>query len=238
MDTLRSFVRAITYAALMSLVLLCSCSQLWAQKKTDKKDDKLTIFFDHNNYAYIESTDSGDVQKLVGDVILRQGSDTMYCDSMFMKPGNNIEAFGNVRIVQHGGTRAESDYLRYQGNSRVAYMKGNVKITDGKNNLWTEDLTYNVGTKIGVYTQGGTLQADSTTVSSNEGNYNANTKYARFIKDVLVTDPRYEVVSGDLGYYTETKVVQFFAPSVVTSDKSVLRTSGGTYDSNNEKLFT
>jgi len=156
----------------------------------------------------------------------------MSCDSAYLNlVTNNMEAFGNVRIIQPGGTQVTADYLRYTGNKKLAYLKGNVSLTDGKNNLWSEDLSYDVAAKTGTYMNGGTLQSDVTTLSSNTGVYNTRTKDARFKGEVYVSDPEYNVTSEDLGYNTGTKVVRFFGPSVVVNDKSELRTSSGTYDS-------
>ncbi len=172
------------------------------------------------------------VQKLIDSVGLQQGTTIMNCDSAFLNLlTNNLEAFGNVRITQPGGTQVTSDYLRYTGNNKLAYLRGNVALTDGKSSLWSEELTYDVGTKTGVYTNGGTLQNDATTVSSNEGTYNLNSKDSRFKGEVYISDPQYNVTSEDLGYNTESKLVRFYAPSVVTNEKSELRTSNGTYDS-------
>jgi lipopolysaccharide export system protein LptA len=177
-------------------------------------------------------TDSGTIQKLIDSVVLQQGANLMRCDSAYLNlQTNNLEAFGNVTITQPGGTQVASDYLRYMGNKKLAYLKGNVALTDGRNSLWSEDLTYDVGTRTGVYNNGGTLQSDTTTVSSNEGTYNLNSKDARFKGEVYISDPKYNVTSDDLGYNTETKLVRFFGPSIVTNEKSELRTSNGTYDS-------
>jgi lipopolysaccharide export system protein LptA len=219
------------------IVWICIMGQLFSVTAIaqQKKDDKILIDVLHNNSLVHVETDSGDVFKFIGEVQFRQGTDLIYCDSAYLyKSNNNIEAFGNVRIVQQGGTEGESDYMRYTGSNKMAYMKGNVKLTDGKNTLWTEDLTYDVGNKYGVYSQGGTLQSDSTTVSSDEGNYNAKTKYARFIHNVLVNQPHTEITSDDLGYYTETDIIEFYSCSVVTNDKAVLHTCDGSYDSKNE----
>jgi len=227
----RPFIAMKLQHTLLCLLLISFSAVVNAQQK---KDDKMVIEFVHNNYLVHEATDTGSVDKFIGDVIFKQGTDMMYCDSAYLRGQNYIEAFGNVRIVQQDGTQGESDYMRYTGSNKMAYMKGNVKLTDGKNSLWTEDLTYDVSSKVGVYTQGGTLQNDSTTVSSDEGNYNGKTKYARFIRNVLVTQPHTEITSDDLGYYTETEVVEFYSCSVVTNDKAVLHTCDGSYDSKNE----
>jgi lipopolysaccharide export system protein LptA len=201
-----------------------------AQKPADtSKTIAITV---QNARTYVGTqTAAGMVNKLIGDVRLEQQGSLMACDSAYLnQEANNLEAFGNVVITQPGGTQVQSDYLRYTGNTRQAYLQGNVSLTDGKNNLWVEELEYDLGTKIGVYTQGGTLQSENTTLSSNAGNYNVKTKDARFTGEVIVTDPQYNVTSTDLGYNTATKFVRFFGPSIITTESSELRTSNGTWD--------
>lgn len=198
--------------------------------------DKLTIVIANTGVIEHFQTDSGSLNKFVTDVIVYQGTDTLYCDSLFQYVEKKmLEAFGSVRIAQAGGTEATCDYLRYTADKKLAYMTGNVSITDGKNNLWGEEITYDLGSKIGTYNNKGTLQSDSTILTSEEGVYYVNTHDARFTGNVVVVDPKYKVRSKDLGYNTETKVETFYDYSVVTSDsgKSILTTYKGTYDSKN-----
>lgn len=225
----------------LKAVLLCvltTCFHLKAQAQITNPTDsanQVTVQIVQSAYGESVTTDSGSMTKLVGNVILQQGTNTMYCDSSYINlVTNNVQAWGNVRITQTGGSQVESDYLRYTGNTRQAYLSGNVALTDGKSNLWTEQLTYNTGTKVGVYSQGGTLENGGTTVSSNSGMYNLNSKDSRFTGNVYITDPRYTVSSDDLGYNTNSEFVSFYKPSVVyNNDGSVLRTSKGTYDGKN-----
>ena len=227
-----SFLK-LTYTCFISALCILCCSSAIAQKK-DTSNVLMVNILHNDNFIYQQS-DSGGIDKLIGNVILQQGTDTMYSDSTYLDvKTNNLEAFGDIKIIQPNGTEVQSDYLRYTSNKKLAFLKGNVSLTDGKNKLWCEELTYDVGTKTGVYDKGGTLQSDSTTVSSNAGTYNVKTKDAHFTGDVIVTDPQYHVVSEDMEYNTESKVVKFHAPSIVTSDKSVLHTSCGTYDSKNQ----
>jgi lipopolysaccharide export system protein LptA len=199
--------------------------------------NKLTINILHANNFINLVTDSGSLDKLIGDVVLQQGGDTLYSDSTFLNmKTNNLEAFGDVKIAQPGGTQALSDYLRYTSNKKLAYMSGNVSLTDATSKLWCQELTYDVGTKTGVYDKGGTLQSDATTVSSNGGVYNVKTKDVHFTGNVLVTDPQYNIHSEDMLYNTDTKLTTFYPPhqSVVTGDKSIIHTTQGTYDSKNK----
>ncbi|HTM67296.1 MAG TPA: OstA-like protein [Flavipsychrobacter sp.] len=231
-----SFSRHWTSAVCVCFLLIAFTIDAGAQQAADTSG-KLPIEILPSTGTMLQfiTTDSGGINKLIGNVALKQGENFLYCDSAYINTAkNNVESFGNVKIVQPGGTQVESDYLRYTGNIRVAFLQGNVTLTDGKNNLWASELTYNLGTKVGVYTQGGTLQSESTTLSSNVGTYNVRSKDARFTGEVFVTDPEYNVTSEDLGYNTETKVVLFFGPSVVSNDQSVLHTSDGSWDAKNE----
>ena len=206
-----------------------------AQQPPPDTTDKITVQILNAEKFIGTRTDSVEKTKMVGNVHLRQGDNDMICDSAYIDmASNNVEAFGNVHITQPGGTQVQSDYLRYIGNKKLAYLRGNVKLEDGKNSLWSEEVTYDLGSRIAVYSDGGTLQSDATTLSSNKGTYNVNSKDARFIGEVIVTDPNYNTTSEDLGYNTNTKVVKFFSQSVVMNDKSTLRTTGGTYDTKNE----
>lgn len=193
--------------------------------------NKATIQIKHSNGSVFLQTDTGTVTKLIGEVIVQHNNDFLYCDSAYIDVDkNNLEAFGSVRIVQPGGTEGTSDYLRYIGNRKVAYMRGNVSLTDGKSDLWCEELTYDLNTKIGIYNKNGTLRNETTVVTSREGVYNMRTKDSRFKGNVTITDPEYNVVSEDIAYNTETKISRYYAYSVVTTDKSVLITSNGVYD--------
>lgn len=209
---------------------LLPCGSCYAQKSTTKD----TIIILDNDYAELIQKDGARVHKLVNNVKVRHGSDTLYCDSAFFYVDkNSIEAFGDARIFQADGTMTFADYMRYTGWNKIAYLRGNASVSSGEDNLWSDELEYDLNTKTGKYRNGGTLQTNTTTVTSNDGEYNTHTKDARFKHNVVVDDTAYHATSEDLGYNTETKIVTFFAPSEVINDKSILHTSSGTYDSKN-----
>lgn len=225
------------------LLLLCGLAGSFSLSAQTDTAQRIPIEILPGNGTLLEhfSTDSGAITKLIHNVSLRQGETLMYCDSAYiLREKNQLQAWGNVHIIQdNGATEVFSDYLRYTGNNRKAFLSGNVHLRDEGNHLWCPELEYNMATKIGIYSKGGTLQNDTTTLSSNKGIYYAQSKEARFTEEVMITDPGYEIHSQDLGYNTETRVVQFFGPSVVTSDSAVLHTSRGTWDAVREHaLFT
>lgn len=221
--------------ALLACMLLLSLYSTAQQKPKSDTSSKVNVDIVYADYAEYVQTDTNSFNKLVGDVQLKQGDSKMYCDSAYLNiETNNVEAFGDVVIVQPDGTRVTGDYLRYIGNEKLAYMIGNVNLTDGKDNLWADQVVYDMTTKVGTYSNGGTLQTGTTTLSSDQGVYNLRSKDARFTQNVLVYDPEYEISSMDMGYNTQTKIVVFYAHSIVTSDKSVLITTCGTYDTEKE----
>jgi lipopolysaccharide export system protein LptA len=223
------------YFLILSCASLLLAPQTRAQPSRDTSNTVAINILNTRTFTFSKTDSAGGLNKLIGDVILQQGGTQMFCDSAYLDvQRNNVEAFGNVRIVQPGGTEVESDYLRYTGNTRMAYLRGAVALTDGSTNLWSEVLTYDMAKKFGTYEDNGTLQSGETVLSSRRGNYSVKTKDARFTGNVIVNNPRYDVVSDDLGYNTEKKFVRFYGPSVVTNDQSELRTTGGTYDERRE----
>ncbi len=219
------------YAMLLCLFFMLAGNSAKAQ--TADTADKIKIIIANSGSFEYFTTDSGVYIKFVKDVILYQGTDTLYCDSLYQNnTTKNLEAYGAVRIAQQGGTQGTCSFLRYESNKKLAFMQGDVHLTDGKNDLACEELTYDLATKIGVYDKGGILHNDSTTVKSRKGIYNGKTKDAQFTERVTIDDPQYKIKSEDLVYNTETKVTTFYAISTVVRDsgRSILKTASGTYD--------
>jgi lipopolysaccharide export system protein LptA len=213
------------------IVLLSSGQNAWSQVAKDSSG-KIPIVILKNKFMEGIKSDSSSFFKFTGDVAFQHGTDLLFCDTAILnQQKNNLEAFGNVKIVQANGTTILSDYLSYTGNIKKAYLRGNVSLNSGTDNLWTEELDYNLNTKIGNFYQNGTLQSSSTTVSSTLGTYNTQSKEARFTDQVFVTDTAYNIESKDLGYNTGSRMMRFFDSTVVTNESSVLRTSRGLYDS-------
>src|SRR3954469_20146694 len=114
---------------------MLACLRASAQKPADTAN-KVVITIVNSNSIVGLTNDTGQITKLIGNVQLAQGTNQMFCDSAYLsQEKNNLEAFGNVRIIQAGGTQVQSDYLRYVGNKKMAFLNGNVQLTDGKSTL-------------------------------------------------------------------------------------------------------
>ena len=96
-----------------------------------------------------------------------------------------------------------SNHLRYLGNTKLAYLDGNVKLTDGHATLTTPDLEYDMQTNIGTYKNGGKVVNKKTVLTSKEGYYYADLKDVYFKKNVQLKDPAYNIDTDSLLYNTE-----------------------------------
>ena len=170
----------------------------------------------------------------LGAVVIEHDGIVMNCDSAHLFSEKNfVEAFGNVHLQKANGSSAHADYIKYTGNNNTAFMQGQVQIIDGNNTLSTEELTYNVKTKIGKYYKWGQLTNEETQVSSETGTYNGFSQQSYFKNNVVINNPEYNIESKELTYNMKTKVVRFLDESTIITEKSTIYTSGGTYDSKN-----
>ncbi len=169
---------------------------------------------------------------LAGNVRLRQGTSIFECDScVITKRLNLFEAFGNVHINDADTANVYSDHLRYLTDKKVAYLDGNVKLTDGKGTLTTPTLEYDVNTKVGIYRNGGRVVNKETVLTSEEGFYYADLKDVYFKKKVRLKDPSYDLESDSLLYNTGTETVRFIAETFIKdSSGRTIRTKEGYYD--------
>jgi lipopolysaccharide export system protein LptA len=178
-----------------------------------------------------------EIQILAGNVRLKQGNSIFECDScVITKRLNLFEAFGNVHINDSDTAHVWSDHLRYLTDRRIAYLDGNVKLTDGKGTLTTPTLEYDVNTKVGIYRNGGRVVNEKTVLTSEEGFYYADLKDVYFKKNVRLKDPAYDLESDSLLYNTGTGIVRFIAETFVKdSSGRTIRTREGYYDKKSGK---
>ncbi|MFT3679541.1 MAG: OstA-like protein [Ferruginibacter sp.] len=186
---------------------------------------------------HIDSLNS--FQTIAGNVILKEGLTIFSCDSASINKTTNIlEAFGNIHINQQDSIHTYSQYLKYIGNERIAYLKKGVRLTDKKGTLYTEDLEYDLKTSIGKYQSGGKVVNGKTTLTSERGVYYAETKDVFFKENVHLVDPKYDITTDSMQYNTQTQLATFITATFIKSkDGGDIYTTSGTYDLKNGKAF-
>ena len=179
---------------------------------------------------------SPDMQILVGSVRLKHDDMYMYCDSaLIFRQINSVEAFGNVRMEQGDTLFIFGDYLYYDGTSRIAILRDNVRLINQGTELTTDSLNYDRVFNLGYYFEGGTLTDEENVLTSIWGEYCTATKLSVFNHEVTLTNPNFVLTSDTLKYSTLTKVATILGPTDIVSDQNHIYSERGTYDTNLEQ---
>ncbi len=169
-------------------------------------------------------------QKVIKPVFTQDNA-TLICDSaLFYIEKNSFDAFGNVHINQADTINIYSDLLNYDGNTKRAILKNNVRMIDKDAILTTNDFDYNMQTKIGNYYNGGKIVNGENTLTSINGYYFSNSRDAYFRYNVKVKSPDVVILSDTLKYNTQTKIAYFFGPTNIYGKEDTLYTENGQYN--------
>jgi len=176
------------------------------------------------------------VRRLIGDVVLKQDSTYLYCDSAYMyELENSFEGFGNVHIKMSDTLNIYSNLLNYNGNTKLAELHENVRLIDNQSTLYTESLWYDRNTKIGYYLTGGKIVDSTNTLTSKKCYYYTDLKQAYFKDSVVLVNPEYTMNTDTMRYHTDTEVSWFFGPTYIISEENLIYCENGWYDTQNNK---
>lgn len=213
--------------------------------RTLKREIKVTfvllILFSHFSFvAFSQNTDrleykakilEGGIKdgvsykKLTGNVVFTQKNTIIYCDSAFFyDKTNSTEAFGNVRIEDlEDSVTITSKKLFYDGNGRIAQLRGDVVYVDDSISLYTDNLDYDMVNKSAIYFDGGRINDGINTMHSKRGNYDTEGKMMIFHDEVRLVTPDYTLESDDLFYNIVTKKARTStATKIITNDGKIL----------------
>ena len=178
------------------------------------------------------------LQTIAGGAIVKQGATIFHGDSIAINPTTHIiEAFGNIDINQADTVHTYSQHLKYLSKEKIAYLTKNVKLTDKKGTLFTQDLDYNLETGIANFHNGGKVIEGKTVITSIDGTYYADTKDIYFKKNVEVNGPKNHIRADSLLYNMQTKVSTFISKTNIKNPEVEINTTQGTYDLNTGNAF-
>ena len=176
-----------------------------------------------------------DIQRLIGNVVIRQDSTLFYCDSAYINEvKNSFEAFSNVHIKVNDTIDVYSLRMLYEGNTKVAELFDSVKLIDKNTVLTTDHLIYNRITKTARYDVGGRIVNKDNILVSKSGLYYTSTRTFHFRKDVVLTNPDQETYSDTLIYNTNNETAYFLGPTVIRGEESIIYCEDGWYDTKND----
>lgn len=176
------------------------------------------------------------VQVFVGHVEFFHDGVVLKCDSAnFFQESNSFAAFGNVDMWQGDTLSLRCDHIFYDGNSQVAQARKRVVLRHRRTVLHTDSLDYDRLYSMGYFFEGGKLEDDSTTLTSDWGQYDAKSRQAVFNYNVDLKSPRYEMRTDTLYYNTLTKEAQTRGKSNVYSGTSRIYTENGRFNTAYDK---
>jgi lipopolysaccharide export system protein LptA len=229
-------------ALLLAILVLSSmglytCAQVAVGFKSKTGDSTHTVYIWHSDTLRQRQKDSIDIQSLYGHVKLQSEQTFFYTDSLAMNHKDNfIEAFGHVHINDKDSTDIYSDYMKYFVDAKNIIFQKHVELKDGKGTLSTEELHYDMNMHVGNYYNGGKVVNKTTTVTSREGTYYADTKNVYFKKDVKLEDPAYELSADSLLYNSDNQLATFITwTNIRDSSGRTIRTNEGFYDLKNHR---
>jgi lipopolysaccharide export system protein LptA len=181
------------------------------------------------------------VFRLIGNVQFKHDNVLMNCDSAYRySDENRFDAFGNIHINQGDTVNVYGDLLKYDGNTSVAHIFNNVRMTDRKMTLTTEQLNFNTETNIADYNTGGKIVDSSNVLTSKKGYYYSADKTVFFKDSVVLNNPQYTLEGDTLKYNTVTKTSFFYGPTTIDSkgnDSTFIYCEYGWYNTETEKSY-
>lgn len=185
----------------------------------------------HANTLEYDETIAPKTRRLIGDVKFKHDDAIMDCDSAYMYSiTNSLDAFGNVHVLQADTVNMWGDVLNYDGNTKIAIVTGNVILDDGKMQLTTDRLVYDMDKKLGRYTTGGKIVDSENTLTSMVGYYYEDRNEFFFKDSVVLVNPKYTIHCDTLKYNTLTETAYFLGPTRIDSDENFIYCENGWYN--------
>jgi lipopolysaccharide export system protein LptA len=206
-----------------SAFLLLACSQLLSQvpAKVQQRADYM---------EYDKNIASG-AYRLIKNVVFTHEGALMYCDSAYFYADiNSLDAFSNVHINQGDTVDLYGDFLHYDGNTRIAQIRRNVKLIGRNTKLTTGTLDFDLSRNIGYYTRYANIESGENKLQSMQGYYYSEQQMYYFRDSVVLYNPDYTIYSDTLKYHTPTSIAYFYGPTEIISDSSYIYCEKGWYN--------
>lgn len=178
-------------------------------------------------------------RRLIGNVVFKQDSAIMECDSAhFYSDRNMFDAFGHVHLYKQNDKNIDvkADFLRHDGDRKMARFRRNVVLRDSAIVLTTDSLDYNLQTDVGSYEHNAKIVDSLTVLTSTEGFYYHKRQEVYFLKNVIVDYDScvYQMFTDSLRYGIDSKIITFFGPTEFYNDTNYMYARFGWYNTVDE----
>ena len=213
-------------------IMIFMSHHIMAQKKTT------TIHILNADKANYDERLGKNVQRLIGNVVMRQDSTYFYSDSAYYNEKTKFfDGFGNVHIKVNDSTDIYSKLLKYNGETRFAELFHDVILKDDSTILNTEYMTYDRVGHLASYPNHGTITRNDKKLVSKKGYYRDDIKVVYFRTDVVGTMPDYKILSDTLVYDTENEMMYFYGPTTMINKENTLYGNYGWYNTETELAY-
>lgn len=175
--------------------------------------------------------------KFVGNARFSQDSVFMRCDVGIIERNLTfLKAVGNIIVNQGDSLYLYGDSLDYDGETKIAIVRGNVRLEKGDMTLSSPSLLYNTNTNIAYFTKGGKVvsKKNNNTLTSNKGYYYSNTQQLSFKENVVLTNPEYTMTSDTLDYNENSEIAYFSGNTFIKGEGNLIFCKNGYYDTRND----
>lgn len=171
------------------------------------------------------------LKRLIGNVFITHAEMKMYCDSAYQNDTDNeLEAFGNVHIINADTVHIYGDYLKYFGDTKYSELRRNVKLENKSVTVTTQFLDFDMNQNVGYYFNGGQIVDSTNVLTSEVGRYYTKEELLFFKDDVVAVTTDYTLYSDTLKYNTVNKVATILGPTNLVSEKETLYSENGWYN--------
>lgn len=197
---------------------------------------KTPIYLENSESLTFDQNLNADCQVLRDNVIFRHENTRLYCDmAYFYEQENRIDAFGNIRIVQGDSLKIYGDVMYYNGDTHLAKIRRNVRVTNRTALLTTDSLDFNQAKSIAYYYHGGKIVDKETTITSRKGELWTKTDLTYFIENVNLRGKNFTLKTENLKFNNKTKTAFFISPTnILYDEKTKIYTEDGWYNTNTE----
>ncbi len=230
----RIFVNMIL--CLFGLCLLLPATAQRKRTRSVKQDDRVYLIHS-DELKYDMFGNNPDAQIVKGHVEFQHQGGKLTCDSAyFYQQSNSVRAFGHVYFTQGDTLSLRCERAFYDGQQQMMDARENVILKHRKQTLYTDSLNYDRLYSNAYFFEGGTLVDGKDKLVSDWGEYNTQTRQAKFYFNVKLRSEKRFVTTDTLYYDTKKSRAHVTGPSKITTDDgSVIDTQDGYFDSNSDK---
>lgn len=213
----------------LSFCFLFNASLIFAQK------DILELLPGSDKLTYNKKDQ---IHRFTGNVRFLYEGNPFYCDSAhYNKEKKWLKAFGNVHCIYNKEVNIYCDSMFYSSITRLARLRGNVRIRDFEYKITSSSMDYDFNKKCAYYRNMGRVEGITSdeVINSRQGYIYPSSKNFFFKGDVDYKKKNLKMLSDTLQFSYAQQTAYFFGSTKIFYDSTVMNCNKGWYNIKNEE---